>query len=83
QEDSKSEGKIPKVPYTKDTESGLEEQSQLIREAVDRIKEDFKSADGFEFKPYGLGVGRKLSKLLKSIKQDGDSKSGTRQSTKG
>ncbi|CAE6498364.1 unnamed protein product [Rhizoctonia solani] len=83
QEDGKSEREVPKVRYTKGTKSDPEEQSELIREAIDRIKEDFKSVDGFKFKPYGLGVGRKLSKLLETIKQDGDSKNGASQSTKG
>ncbi|CUA76243.1 hypothetical protein RSOLAG22IIIB_12146 [Rhizoctonia solani] len=60
------------IQYTGVSTSELEQPSQLIREVMGQIKVEFKSADGSELKPFGLGVGRNLSKLLEDMKRGDD-----------
>ncbi|CAE6412149.1 unnamed protein product [Rhizoctonia solani] len=79
QESEISEGKGGKAidaQYT-DDKSKDKVPSQLIKGVMVDIQKEFKSPYGSEFKAHGLGVGRKLSKLLEEINQEDAAKNAT------
>ncbi|KAL5639393.1 hypothetical protein ACGC1H_006786 [Rhizoctonia solani] len=83
QENEMNEGKggeATDAQYTND-ESKDNVPSQLIRGVLIDIQKEFKSPYGSEFKANGLGVGRKLSKLLDEINQEDAARNATGEST--
>ncbi|KAG8730830.1 hypothetical protein FRC11_005687 [Ceratobasidium sp. 423] len=70
--------KTAEVQNMEDTKSD-EDPRDLIRAALGQIKEDFKSykpTDGSKFRPYSMGVGERLSKLLEGIDSDDNVRDG-------
>ncbi|CAE6422040.1 unnamed protein product [Rhizoctonia solani] len=74
QEDGINGAEIPraiKVQYTNESRETTGPR-ELIMEAMHRVKEEFNLPDGCGIELYGLGVGRKLSKLLHTCEICGD-----------
>ncbi|CAE6537257.1 unnamed protein product [Rhizoctonia solani] len=65
--------------HNKEDTKSDEDPRDLIKAALSQIQEDFKSyqpSDGSKFRPYGMGVGERLSKLLEGIDSDDNVRDG-------